>query len=131
MKQLVLTFLLCISIVLSNAQQNDTLEIQRNKNGNVTYARFKNSESRRLKDGAAFLKQILKGTENDNFKLIKEDTDKLGIIHLRYQQYYKGIKINRAEFSLHGKDGNIETINGHYANVFLTSIEPTFDENQA
>lgn len=38
MKQLVLTFLLSISIVLSNAQQSDTLEIQRNKNGNVTFA---------------------------------------------------------------------------------------------
>jgi hypothetical protein len=38
MKQLALTLLLSLSITLINAQQSDTLEIQRNKNGNVTYA---------------------------------------------------------------------------------------------
>jgi Zn-dependent metalloprotease len=131
MKQLALILLLCVSFMLANAQQSDTLEIQRNKNGDVTYARFKSSESRKLKNGVAFLKQILKETGDDDFKLIKEDTDKLGIVHLRYQQYYKGIKVNRAEFSLHGKAGNIETVNGHYANVFLTSAEPAFGEKQA
>src|SRR5574338_256945 len=131
MKQLFLTLLFSVSIVLAIAQQSDTLEIQRNKNGNVTYVRFKNSESRKLKDGVAFLRQILKATDDDDFKLIKTDTDRLGIIHQRYQQYYKGIQVDRAEFSLHGKEGNIEIANGHYATVSLSSIEPAFDEKQA
>lgn len=117
-----LTILLSLSISWVNAQQVDTLEIQRNEQGNITFVRFKNSESRKLKDGNLFLKQALKVTPGNDFKLIKKDTDKLGKIHLRYQQYYKGVKVEGAEFLLHGRCGNIETMNGHYASVFLPSI---------
>jgi Zn-dependent metalloprotease len=126
-----LTFLLSLSILWANAQQGDTLEIQRNEKGNITFARFKNSESRKLKDGTLFLHEVLKETPGNDFKLVKEDTDKLGIIHLRYQQYFNGVRILGAAFLLHGRNGNIETMNGHYANVSLTSVKPVLDEDQA
>ncbi len=86
-----LTILFSSSILWANAQQGDTLEIQRNVKGYITFARFKNSESRKLKEGNLFLKQALNATPDNDFKLVKEDTDKLGIMHLRYQQHYQSI----------------------------------------
>lgn len=126
-----LTFLFSLSILWGNAQQGDTLEVQRNENGYITFARFRNTGASNLKDGVLFLKQLLPRSDNDNFEFTKSDTDRLGIIHLRYQQFYKGIKVEGAEFLLHGRDGMIETMNGHYAHVSLTSVKPSLDETQA
>lgn len=72
------TILLSFSILWANAQQGDTIEIQRNEKGDITFVRFKNSEIRKLRDGSLFLKQILKESRDNDFKLIKEDTDELG-----------------------------------------------------
>lgn len=69
-----------------------------------------------------------KGTE---WKLVKENTDELGITHQQYQQYYKGVKVVGAEFLLHGRNGNIETMNGHYADFSLVSVTPRLSEKQA
>ncbi len=42
------------------AQQGDTVEINRNKNHQITFIRFKPNANRKLADGAAFLSKILK-----------------------------------------------------------------------
>lgn len=82
-------------------------------------------------NGKAFLKEVLKTDKNEEFRLYKENTDKLGIIHQRYQQYYKGIKIEGAEYLLHGKNGMIEIINGNYTKIGSLSVLPKLTEQQA
>jgi len=42
----------------------------------------------------------------------------LGITHKRFQQYYKGIKVDNTEYLLHGKNGEIEVANGSFENIF-------------
>lgn len=129
--QLLLTTLLCLNSLFSVAQQGDTLSIQRNEKGNITFARFKPDVKRRIEGGENFLKSALHTKQGDDFRLIKEITDALGISHQRYQQYYKGIKVENAEYLIHGKNGIIETINGDYQEVNIMSVAPSITEQQA
>jgi len=55
----------------------------------------------------------------------------LGIKHKRFQQYYKGLKVENAEYLLHGKDDNIEVINGDFQHINIDDVKPTFNEQQA
>ena len=98
------------------AQQGDTLDILRGENGKIRFAHFavKPHSDRKMDNDTIFLKSILQAKPEDEFRLISEKIDELGITRKRFQQYYKGIKVENAQYLLHGKDGNIEAMNGHY-----------------
>ena len=115
------------------AQQEDALFVQRGKSGKIEFARFnadKNSD-RKMQNDTIFLKAILQAKKEDEFRLKSVTTDELGITHKRFQQYYKGIKVENAEYLLHGKDGNIDYINGNFQHINLQTIEPGINERQA
>ena len=108
---LMVLFPVCL---LSNAQVElrDTLFTQRNENGKIGYARFKEegSANRKMKNDTIFLKAVLKAKKEDGFRLKSEITDDLGVTYKKFQQYYKGIRVDNAEYILHGRDGNIACI---------------------
>ncbi len=124
---------LSLNFVFVQAQKGDTLIIQRNEKGRISFAKFKqNSNSnRKMQNDTSFLKLILHAKKEDEFKIIKENVDELGIVHKRFQQYYKGIKVENVEYLIHGKNGHIETINGDYQEINVKSIVPLIDEKQA
>jgi len=90
--------LFCLFI---NAQNTDTLDIQRTDKGIIKFARFKVSASsdRKMQNDTLFLKSILKTNNEDSFHLIKVSTDELGVMHKKFQQYYKGLKVENAELN--------------------------------
>lgn len=122
---------LLLSGITSYAQKGDTLDIQRKTNGVISYVRFKDNNERKLSDGANLLKKTLKETQDDEHRLSKQTTDNIGMNHYRYQQYYKGVKVEDAEYLIHGKNGVVQTINGDFKNVNLNSISPSVNEKQA
>jgi len=115
------------------AQQGDILFVQRGKNGKIEFARFYVDENsdRKMQSDTIFLKDILQAKNEDEFRLKSVTTDELGITHKRFQQYYKGIKVEKAEYLLHGKNDNIEYINGDFPDISLQFIEPIINEQQA
>ncbi len=120
----------CCSI---NAQQEDTLYIRRGENGKIAFARFainKNSD-RKMENDTIFLKSILQAKNEDQFRLKSTSTDKLGFTHRKFQQFHKGIKVESAEYLLHGRDGHIEVMNGDFFDVVIQNINPTINEQQA
>ncbi len=124
---------LLLNSIFAIAQGNDTLDIQKNEKGKVKFARFQaNANStRKMKNDTVFLKSILHAKNEDSFRKTKEDLDELGITHKKFQQYYKGLKVENSEFLIHGKDGNIEVINGDFIDIDISIIKPSFNENQA
>lgn len=62
-------------------------------------------------------------TPRDEFRLLRSNTDELGMTHHRFQQYYKGYRIEGATYVLHEIEGRIATANG---NLFNTQdlVEP-------
>ena len=129
--KLLLIALLCLCSFFSIAQQNDTLEIQRNEKGKIAFARFKPDINRNIQRGTNLLKAVLSAKPDDEFRLINETTDNLGISHRRYQQYYKGIMVENFEYLIHGKNGIIETINGDFQEVNISSVIPSITEQLA
>ena len=101
------------------AQQGDTLYVKKEANGKIRFARFSITENsdRKMNNDTVFLKSILKAKKEDEFRLKGVTTDKLGITHKRFQQYYKGIKVENAEYLLHGKNDNIEYINVYFQDI--------------
>jgi Zn-dependent metalloprotease len=113
--------------------QKDTLEIQRDKKGNVQFARFARSAnaSFRMNNTVNFLGSILKSKPNDELRPEKEWKDELGMTHKKFRQYYKGIRVEQGEYLVHGKGEQIEYINGSFEPVSLSSIKPGLPEKQA
>ena len=111
----------------------DIVFLNKGANGNIEFARFANNEKfdRKMENDTVFLKSILGANDEDEFRLKSEVTDDLGILHKRFQQYYKGIRVFDAEYLLHGRDGNIEVMNGDFQNIEIKSIEPAYNERQA
>lgn len=123
--------MLFLNSILVKAQVGDTLEIQRTENGHISFARFKFDNNRKLERGTNFLKNVLHTKPDDEFLLLKDTTDNLGISHKSYQQYYGGIKVENAEYAVHGKNGVIEIINGDFQDIVLPSITPLITEEMA
>jgi bacillolysin len=123
--------ILTLMSLVTLAQQGDTLEIHHKENGEISFVRFKPDINRKIQDAANFLKALLHANQDDQFQLIKETTDTLGISHRRYQQYYKGIKVENAEYLVHGKNGIIETINGDFQQVNISTVVASVSEQQA
>lgn len=53
--------------------------------------------------------------ETDSFVLQKTETDRLGMVHHRFQQYAHGIRVHGAEYALHESNGRIVKANGKLA----------------
>lgn len=128
--RLLFVMLLC-SCTLFSVAQGDTLEIQRNQKGKVSFARFTPNTSRRMQESVSFLRGILRAKPADEFRLLRESRDSGGLVHRRYEQYYQGIKVDNAQYLIHGKNGLIESINGDFQDVNLPSITPSLTEKQA
>ncbi len=130
-KNLWFIILLFCSTVVGAQNINDTIEVHRNPSGKINFARFKTNPDNKMQNTQAFLKNILQLKQDDELRLIKQTTDELGISHNKYQQYYKGIKVEHAEFSVHNKSGIIEIINGEINDINIASVKPSVAEKDA
>lgn len=63
-------------------------------------------------DLGAALSEWLGTDTNHTFKLLKSDTDELGITHTSYQHYYKGVRVQDDLVLLHDKNGIVTYANG-------------------
>jgi Zn-dependent metalloprotease len=71
-------------------------------------------------------------SEGSEMRAVSEETDELGVQHLRYQQYYRGIEVEGAEFLVHAKDARALSANGRLAVRFAPEApRPAIDEARA
>ncbi|MBI3195758.1 MAG: M4 family metallopeptidase [Ignavibacteriae bacterium] len=61
----------------------------------------------------------------------RQTSDELGFLHERYQQKYKGIKVDEAEFVVHSRARNVVRTNGTLVEGLNTDITPTVSVSQA
>lgn len=70
------------------------------------------------------------GTD-DAMVMVKDETDQFGWQHIRYQQFYKGVRVEGAEYTEHLKDCIVKIAHGKLLeNVSLSTIA-AITENQA
>ncbi len=64
-----------------------------------------------------FLHQVLPEDPRHSLVLTKQFKDELGFEHEKYQEYFQGIKVEGATFTLHEKDRSIRLVSGELADV--------------
>ena len=126
----VVAMLLFLVSVLAYAQP-DTLQLQKDAMGNITFARFNDNHSGRMTDAKGFLQRTLKPKAGNQFERQAFHTDEIGMEHVTYQQFYKGVKVEGANYVLHGKNDVIIGFNGQYAPVQINSVIPSVSEQEA
>ncbi len=86
---------------------------------------YKNTDSQNV------FREQLGLKDNSSFIRIKSENDKKGFLHEKFQQYYQGIKVEFATYSLHSKSGRLESISGEYYSLEGVKIQPTLSKNEA
>jgi Zn-dependent metalloprotease len=124
--------LVCIINPL-HAQDSDTVLIEKDKHGNIVFARFKPDKGARKKSitDEVFLKEILNADDNVEFRLERMKTEETDFKHSTYRQFYKGLKVEHAAYILHGNSDGIEVMNGNFADVKFQSVRPSVTESNA
>ncbi|SDY17373.1 M4 family metallopeptidase [Hymenobacter psychrophilus] len=97
-------------------------------NGTPYLVEFKaTSNAYKLSNAPAVLRQQLSLSSADELLSTGTQTDELGYVHEKFQQYYKGIKVEHAIYSVHARQGNVESISGQIEKVDGLNVTPSLD----
>jgi bacillolysin len=111
------------SVLLSEISANE---------GTVSYIKFDTkSNPALLKNSREILRDKLNLNPDDEYRLLLDTTDQLGIHHNYYLQYYRGIPVEKATYAIHARNGIIESINGDFAKINLAEFKNIIDTGLA
>jgi Zn-dependent metalloprotease len=78
------------------------------------------------------MKEALALSSNDDLISYKKENDDIGFTHTRYQQTYKGVPVEGAQFVAHQKAGKLDCISGLFLDVNEgLSVNPVLSEAAA
>ena len=130
------SFLLSAFVILgvtsTNAQEkeNEIKQKVAGANGSPKMIVFNKSAKYNLSQSKQVLKQQLKLNQNDDFKKLKSENDRIGFTHEKYQQYHKGIKVEFGTYTMHAKNGNIESMSGEFYETENINGVPKLSKSQ-
>lgn len=73
------------------------------------------------------LQQVFNMTPADELRSMGTFTDNMGQVHEKFQQYYNGIKVDGAIYSLHYTAGKITHMSGNYQDIQNLNVTPKID----
>lgn len=76
-------------------------------------------------------RQSLGMRQDDAFEFLHTLEDELGFEHHRYQQQYKGIDVEFAQYIAHVKNGKVHSINGEFYSPLNLDVNATITESDA
>ena len=68
---------------------------------------------------------------DDDLRAVTAETDQLGFVHEKFQQYYKGIKVERATYTAHARRGELESLSGKFTKTGGVNTTPALDAKAA
>jgi Zn-dependent metalloprotease len=77
------------------------------------------------------LLQLLGLSNGNSFKVVKRYTDKLGITHTNFQQYFNDVEVEGAVIMVHAKNGVLQSINGKYESIASLNTNANIDDLKA
>ncbi|NOQ27943.1 MAG: T9SS type A sorting domain-containing protein [Bacteroidales bacterium] len=102
------------------------------RNGNPTFVKFDTkAKSVSKSETKAVLSSLFSMTSNDEYKTIRSEKDQIGYTHERFQQYFKGIKVEHGVYVVHSQNGAIESLSGEYKLINNINIAPSVSSAQA
>ena len=82
-------------------------------------------------DGAFVLREQLSLSNDEQMRPARFETDQLGFSHQKFEQYYKGVKIEHATYTVHARGGAVESLSGDYEKVNQLSVTPGLSASAA
>ena len=102
------------------------------EDGTVKYLQFDNKgQSYSAEQSETAFSKFVYKTSFDKLVKFQSQKDALGLNHDRFQQYYKGYKLEFANFVLHSKAGVIESINGDFKHIKNADLTVNLTEDMA
>ncbi|MDX9774158.1 MAG: M4 family metallopeptidase [Bacteroidales bacterium] len=116
----------------AHAQQVTVKEKKMGDNGIPTFLFF-DTDSTQYKKGEeeTIWKEYLDITSSDQLEKVKRQTDKQGMEHIVFQQYYKGIKVENATYRVHLENGKIRMANGRFIKINDLEVMPKLQDKAA
>ncbi|WP_400193084.1 M4 family metallopeptidase [Hymenobacter sp. B81] len=87
-------------------------QLQRGADGLPELVQFRPGTSPKLADAQKALQATLALAPETEMRPLRREVDALGITHEKFQQYYKGVKVEHASYSVHARNGAIEAMSG-------------------
>lgn len=91
---------------------------------------FKNGEVN-LQNALYELRALLAMGIDDSWKPVRNNPDQTGMIHYRWQQFYKNVKVETGEYILHEKNGYVISANGCFFDRLNLNVQPAVSEAAA
>jgi Zn-dependent metalloprotease len=88
-------------------------------------------QAARAADGELVIRQQLVLGANDQLKPARTETDQLGFSHQKFEQFYKGVRVEHATYTAHSRGGQIETLSGDFEKVGAVSVTPSLSADAA
>ena len=85
----------------------------------------------RAADAVQVLRQQLALAPADQLRLTRQETDQLGFTHQKFAQYYQGIRVEHADYTVHAKGDAIESISGDFERISGLSTTPALSAETA
>lgn len=125
------TFLFLLVFIGSTYAQQVEKQIV-DRNGNPTFVKFdtkvKSFSKSETKD---VLSSIFNMTKSGEYKSLRSEKDQIGYTHERFQQYYKGIKVEKGVYIVHSREGVIESLSGEHKLIEDINTNPSISATEA
>ncbi|MBJ6108475.1 M4 family metallopeptidase [Hymenobacter sp. BT523] len=81
--------------------------------------------------GDQVLRQQLGLTTADQMVQRTLETDQVGYTHQKFAQFYQGVRVEHATYTVHSKGGTVESISGDFEKISGLSTTPSLSESAA
>lgn len=131
LQKLAFTFVVSGLLATTAFSQNNIKSQILDDNGAPRFIQLENAVDFNGKS-SDLLKESLNLGQNEAYVLNSTEKDKLGQSHYRYQQYYKGVKVEHGTYLVHTKGDKAMSLNGDYKKIAKDfNVNPTLTEAQA
>ena len=117
----------------SFGQNADKRVSQKSKgeNGLPSMITFNEKSAYKTTDAAQIFQDQLGLKNNQNFNLLKTETDQDGFTHQKFQMFEQGIKVEYATYTLHSKNGKVTSMSGEIYNDKKVNLTPVLSAQTA
>ena len=130
------TLLLFTSLAATMAQAQDARRVQTKVLGDdnqpvLVQFSAEGKMAYRGQSGDQVLRQQLGLTDADQMRSARTETDQLGFTHEKFAQYYQGIRVEHADYTVHAKGGTVESISGDFEKIPGLNTSPAIGASVA
>jgi bacillolysin len=85
----------------------------------------------KITEASQALREQLQLSSDDQMIRLKTEVDARGVTHEKYQQYYRGVKVEHGIYSVHAQAEQIESLTGNIKHVGQLNVTPKLSSKDA